>query len=84
LLLSLSRDGLRIQIVDTRKAAMFAIGIDHPYPYAKAILKKIEQFLGTVPNMISITGHTDARPMGETFRVTGVCPPDGRMPLDVH
>lgn len=62
LLLSLSRRGLRIQIVDSQAKPMFAIGSATPMPYARGILEHVGKVLDGVPNKISITGHTDARP----------------------
>lgn len=60
LLLDITSEGLRIQIVDEQNRAMFASAKDEMEPYAKQILKEIGQVLNGVPNKISLSGHTDA------------------------
>lgn len=60
LLIDLTPEGLRIQIVDKENRPMFERGSATLMPYAKTILERIGAFLKTVPNKISITGHTDA------------------------
>jgi len=59
LLLDLTPDGLRIQIVDKQNRPMFDIGRDKLKPYTVAILRELSSFINQVPNHISITGHTD-------------------------
>ncbi|MBB4132826.1 flagellar motor protein MotB [Xanthomonas sp. 3075] len=59
LLLDLTPDGLRIQIVDKQNRPMFDIGRDQLKPYTVAILHELSSFINQVPNHISITGHTD-------------------------
>ncbi|AOV17740.1 flagellar motor protein MotB [Acidihalobacter aeolianus] len=60
LLIDITPEGLRIQIVDKENRPMFDLGSDVLMPYARAILERIGDFLNHVPNKISITGHTDA------------------------
>ena len=62
LLLDITTDGLRIQIVDEQNRPMFATASADLEPYTKDILRAIGQMLNTVPNRISLTGHTDAAP----------------------
>ncbi|WAH63805.1 flagellar motor protein MotB [Xanthomonas hortorum] len=59
LLLDLTPDGLRIQIVDKQNRPMFDIGRDQLKPYTVDILRELSSFINQVPNHISITGHTD-------------------------
>lgn len=59
LLLDLTPDGLRIQIVDKQNRPMFDMGRDQLKPYTVAILRELSSFINQVPNHISITGHTD-------------------------
>ncbi|WP_022970787.1 flagellar motor protein MotB, partial [Xanthomonas maliensis] len=59
LLLDLTPDGLRIQIVDKQNRPMFDIGRDKLKPYTVDILHELASFINQVPNHISITGHTD-------------------------
>ncbi|MEJ2653817.1 MAG: flagellar motor protein MotB [Acidihalobacter sp.] len=60
LLIDITPEGLRIQIVDKENRPMFDLGSAVLMPYARTILEHIGVFLNQVPNRISITGHTDA------------------------
>ncbi len=63
LLLQITPDGLRIQIIDKKKRPMFALGKAVLKSYTKVILRKISKIIvQEVPNLVSITGHTDATP----------------------
>ena len=62
LLIDITMDGLRIQIVDEQNRPMFAIGSAVLQPYTREILHEIAKVLNEVPNRISISGHTDAHP----------------------
>ncbi|WP_434027154.1 flagellar motor protein MotB [[Pseudomonas] boreopolis] len=59
LLLDLTPEGLRIQIVDQQNRPMFDIGSARLKDYTSAILRELARFINQVPNHISITGHTD-------------------------
>jgi chemotaxis protein MotB len=60
LLIDITQDGLRIQIVDEQNRPMFAMGSATLQPYARDILREIAKVVNDVPNRISISGHTDA------------------------
>jgi chemotaxis protein MotB len=60
LLLDITSEGLRIQIVDEQNRAMFASGKAEMQPYAQQILQEIGKMLNGVTNKISLSGHTDA------------------------
>ena len=62
LLLDITSEGLRIQIVDENNRPMFAIGSAALQPYSRDILREIGRALNDVPNRLSISGHTDAKP----------------------
>src|SRR5580658_8900113 len=62
LLLDITPEGLRIQIVDQQNRPMFDIGSAHLKPYTQGILTELAKYLNSVPNRISLTGHTDATP----------------------
>ena len=62
LLIDITIDGLRVQIVDEQNRPMFAIGSATLQPYTREILREIAKVLNEVPNRISISGHTDAHP----------------------
>ncbi len=66
LLIDITAEGLRIQIVDEKNRPMFAIGSTELQPYAKAILDEIGKTLNSVPNRISLSGHSDATPYSAT------------------
>ena len=62
LLLDITTEGLRIQIVDEKNRPMFASAKAELQPYTKEILHEIGKTLNEVPNKISLSGHTDATP----------------------
>jgi chemotaxis protein MotB len=62
LLIDITNEGLRIQIVDEEKRAMFASGSATLERHAAELLGKVAQIVDAVPNRISISGHTDRRP----------------------
>jgi chemotaxis protein MotB len=59
--ISLTPDGLRIQIFDRDGQPMFAPGGAEPLPRLKAVLGVIAQVLDTVDNNVIIAGYTDAQ-----------------------
>jgi chemotaxis protein MotB len=62
ILLDITSEGLRIQIVDEKNRPMFRIGRAELEPYTKDILHEIGKTLNQMPNKISLSGHTDAQP----------------------
>jgi chemotaxis protein MotB len=62
LLLDITPDGIRIQIVDAQNRPMFDVGSARLRDYTQSILHELTPYLSSVPNRISITGHTDIRP----------------------
>jgi chemotaxis protein MotB len=62
LLIDITSEGLRIQIVDEQNRPMFALAKAELQPYTKDILHEIAHALNDMPNKISISGHTDAHP----------------------
>ncbi|MFL6625290.1 MAG: flagellar motor protein MotB [Vitreoscilla sp.] len=60
--LDMTRDGLRIQIVDDQNRPMFASGSAQIAPYMKDLLHEIGSVLTEVPNHLTLEGHTDAQP----------------------
>ncbi len=60
--LDMTRDGLRIQIVDDQNRPMFASGSAVIAPYMKELLHEIGAVLTEVPNRLTLEGHTDAQP----------------------
>ena len=62
LLLDITSEGLRIQIVDQEKRPMFDLGGTRLKAYTRAILFELAKTIHEVPNHISLSGHTDATP----------------------
>ncbi|MBS4016656.1 MAG: flagellar motor protein MotB [Dechloromonas sp.] len=62
LLLDITSEGLRIQIVDEQNRPMFDSGGDTVKPYTRQLLQQIGLALNGVSNRISLAGHTDAAP----------------------
>ena len=60
--LDMTRDGLRIQILDEQARPMFASGSAVVQPYMRELLKEIGQVLTQVPNRLTLEGHTDSQP----------------------
>ncbi|MDR0529682.1 MAG: flagellar motor protein MotB [Zoogloeaceae bacterium] len=60
LLLDLTSEGLRIQIVDEQNRPMFDLASDVLKPYTREILHEIGNVLNDVPYRLSLAGHTDA------------------------
>ena len=60
ILLDITAEGLRIQIVDEQNRPMFDSSSAEVKPYTREILRQIGKALNSVPNRISLTGHTDA------------------------
>jgi chemotaxis protein MotB len=62
ILLDLTTEGLRVQIVDEKNRPMFQSGSADLEPYTRDILHSIGKMLNEMPNKISLSGHTDAQP----------------------
>jgi chemotaxis protein MotB len=60
--LDMTRDGLRIQIVDEQNRPMFASGSAVVQPHMRDLLQAIGGVLKEVPNKLTLEGHTDASP----------------------
>ena len=60
MLLDITAEGLRIQIVDEQNRPMFDSSSAELKPYTKDILRQIGKVLNGVSNRISLAGHTDA------------------------
>ena len=66
--LEMTRDGLRIQIVDEQNRPMFDSGSAVVKPYMRELLREIGGVLAEVPNRLTLEGHTDAQPFGSSER----------------
>ena len=52
-------EGLKIEIMDTDKRAMYEPGSPILTEFGKTLIKEMSKIIITLPNHISITGHTD-------------------------
>jgi chemotaxis protein MotB len=66
--LTMTPDGLQIQIVDDQKRPMFDSGSATVKPYMHDILQEIGAMLVDVENKVSLDGHTDQTPYGAGAR----------------
>ena len=55
-------EGLRIQILDAEREAMFPLGSSTPNDHARLLLQKVAPVLMRLTQDITIAGHTDAAP----------------------
>ncbi|WP_291995648.1 flagellar motor protein MotB [Candidatus Accumulibacter sp. ACC003] len=60
LLIDITSEGLRIQIVDEQNRPMFDTSSADLKAYTRVILHEIGKALNAVPNKVSLSGHTDA------------------------
>ena len=60
LLLDMTPDGLRIQIIDKQNRPMFATGSAQVQSYMRSILRVLGPAFNKLPNAVTISGHTDA------------------------
>jgi chemotaxis protein MotB len=64
LLIDITSEGLRIQIIDEKNRPMFDSSSADLKPYSRVILREIGKALNAVPNKITLSGHTDAAQFG--------------------
>jgi chemotaxis protein MotB len=62
LMIDVTPEGLRIQLVDADRQAMFATGSSTLNERARAVLAKVAPILMRLPEQVSVSGHTDATP----------------------
>jgi chemotaxis protein MotB len=68
LLIDITSEGLRIQIVDEQNRPMFNLASAELQPYTKIILREIGPVLNDVKNRVSLSGHTDDKPYANASR----------------
>ena len=62
LIIDQTPEGLRIQIVDQERLAMFPLGSAQMYDHTRKLHAVVSEIIARLPNQIAITGHTDATP----------------------
>jgi chemotaxis protein MotB len=68
LLIDITSEGLRIQIVDEQNRPMFNLASAELQPYTRIILREIAPVLNDVRNRVSLSGHTDDKPYANASR----------------
>ena len=64
LIIDMTPEGLRIQIVDKDGNPMFASGSARMFDKTKKLIGKVAEVIQDMPNELSIRGHTDSIPYG--------------------
>jgi chemotaxis protein MotB len=62
ILLDVTPEGVRIQMVDQEPRSMFPLGSAKLEAFSENILHELATIIQQVPNRISISGHTDVKP----------------------
>ena len=70
LLIEVTPEGLRIQLLDQDDSPMFPSGSDKMYDKAKMLLKEVSKAITDIPNKVSVRGHTDSVPYGSKANYT--------------
>jgi chemotaxis protein MotB len=63
--ISTTEEGLRIDLLEKDKSSFFDVGSTRLNPPAVALIRTIAEELRTLPNRITIEGHTDSRPYAD-------------------
>ncbi|MFK7840377.1 MAG: flagellar motor protein MotB [Bdellovibrionales bacterium] len=64
LMVEMTPEGLRIQVIDAEGKPMFASGSARMFERTRKLMDQVGQAILNVPNEISIRGHTDSIPYG--------------------
>ncbi len=62
LMVEVTQEGLRIQLLESDGTPMFATGNAQPSERARAAIRAVAQAAQRLPNPVSVTGHTDSTP----------------------
>ena len=63
--ITITDEGLRIELMESAKGTFFQLGSSRPTPALKDLLQVLSTELGSLPNRISIEGHTDSKPYSQ-------------------
>lgn len=64
LIIDMTPEGLRVQIVDQDGESMFASGSAVMFEKTRKLMEKVTEIIKAMPNKVSIRGHTDSVPYG--------------------
>lgn len=68
--IEMTREGLRIELIESKDALFFEVGSAKLSTEAVKILKQLGERIATIPNNVEIEGHTDARQYGKSASYT--------------
>ena len=68
LVIDMTQEGMRIQLLDADRESMFLLGSAVPNDRARLLLQKVAPVLARLTQDISIAGHTDAAPFAGAGR----------------
>jgi chemotaxis protein MotB len=60
--MTVTAEGLRVELLESSKGTFFDQGSSQPTAKGKELLEMLAKELGSLPNKISLEGHTDAAP----------------------
>jgi chemotaxis protein MotB len=63
--ITVTAEGLRIELMESAKGTFFELGSVQPTPALRSLLQVLAKQLGSLPNGISIEGHTDSKPYSQ-------------------
>jgi chemotaxis protein MotB len=69
--LSVTGEGLRIELMETEAGMFFVQGSPSPTEAGSHLLRALAAELGRMPNRVVVEGHTDARPFRNAERWYG-------------
>lgn len=58
-IMEITEDGMKIQLIDKDRRAMFRQGTDELYNYARDMINEIGGSIQDLPNRVTVQGHTD-------------------------
>ena len=70
LMVDITPEGLRIQLVDQEGKPMFPLGSAEMYDYTKKLVAAVTKVILAMPNEISVRGHTDSHQYGAGAKYT--------------
>jgi chemotaxis protein MotB len=72
IVVSVTGEGLRIDLLETEKGMFFVTGSPTPTPAGTRLLTALAAQIGKLPNRLVIEGHTDARPYRSSGLANGL------------
>jgi chemotaxis protein MotB len=65
--ITVTTDGLRIELLETEAGMFFELGRPVPSANGAALLSRLAEELGKLPNKVLLEGHTDSTPFSGTY-----------------